>query len=395
VSKFVINYGIQLFNSLSQDQTSQRSQIAKYAIAQAASYMADGRTDAAIKSFQKALAFDDKNQTALKYLGNLYLSKNDNQSAIKAFKRLADVDPQSADYQVTLGNAYLQDKQYAKSEQAFQKAAKLDPKNPLPEYTLGLQYLDNGDLKKAEAQFLKVQRMAPSDGNVYYALGRVYNAQGNYESAARNLNMALGLKSDFPAANYELGVAYSNLGFSDAAKDQLKILKNTGSSYYTDLASVLNKPTITSMDTSSGKLNVALGAKTPVLALDPVHLNSPNSSAMFSVNITFSNDMDITSVTNLNNWSISRAKSTIGGYYNNNLYASATGQDAKISQPLSISYNAVTRTATVSFLVGQNSAGTATIDPKHLVFSFSGKDAAGRTMDASGDEIDGFAGRSF
>ena len=36
-------------------------------------------------------------------------------------------------------------------------------------------------------------------------------------------------------------------------------------------------------------------------------------------------------------------------------------------------------------------SGTATIDPKHLVFSFSGRDAAGRQMDPAADQIDGYS----
>ena len=43
----------------------------------------------------------------------------------------------------------------------------------------------------------------------------------------------------------------------------------------------------------------------------------------------------------------------------------------------------------------QNAAGNATIDPSHIVFKFSGIDAAGRQMDTSGDEIDGAALKAF
>ena len=62
----------------------------------------------------------------------------------------------------------------------------------------------------------------------------------------------------------------------------------------------------------------------------------------------------------------------------------------------------MTRQARVFFIVNQNSsidlAGGnpgATIDPSHLVFRFSGIDAAGRKMDASGDQISGYSIRAY
>ena len=68
------------------------------------------------------------------------------------------------------------------------------------------------------------------------------------------------------------------------------------------------------------------------------------------------------------------------------------------SRPYSVVYDATTRTAKVFFLVNQNSSIDiangkfgATIDPSHLVFKFSGVDAAGRQMNTSADEVDGYS----
>ena len=104
--------------------------------------------------------------------------------------------------------------------------------------------------------------------------------------------------------------------------------------------------------------------------------------------------MDPASVINPRNWSINKAKGGVAGYYNNTVPTSAA--DITIpSTPLSVTYNAYTGAATVSFMVNQNATGTATIDPKHLVFKFTGKDANGRSMDTAADQIDGAAGQSF
>jgi hypothetical protein len=62
---------------------------------------------------------------------------------------------------------------------------------------------------------------------------------------------------------------------------------------------------------------------------------------------------------------------------------------------MSVTYNYETKEATIKFRLSQNADGTATIDPKHLVFGFKGRDASGREMDSSGDEINGYSLTSF
>jgi tetratricopeptide (TPR) repeat protein len=234
--------------------------------------------------------------------------------------------------------------------------------------------------------------MAPGDGNVYYALGSLYNKQGKYEEAIKALSTALYLKPNFAAANYEMGYAYSRLGIPEEATRQLQNLISARSPLATDLQFEINRPRMVSIDGSQGSFNLSLGANTPLWMLDPVNLMAPGSSRTFSVNIEFSTDMDPDSIALVSNWSISKAKSTAGGYYNNSLYAYSTGTDATSpSRPLSVVYNAYTMQATVTFSLSQNDAGDATIDPKHLVFKFSGMDASGRAMNNSSDEIDGYS----
>ena len=60
------------------------------------------------------------------------------------------------------------------------------------------------------------------------------------------------------------------------------------------------------------------------------------------------------------------------------------------NKPLSVVYNSITREATIKFQLSQNATGDAVIDPSHVVFSFTGKDAAGRDMDVTANKMDGF-----
>lgn len=387
----IIDAGSNPLDVLSQDTTAQRAQIAQYSILRAAGYLQNNRNEEALKEFKKALAFDPQNSTAQTYIGKINLAMGNNYEAIKAFKGLVKSQPFSADAYVNLGNAYLQDKQYVESEKAFKAAAKLDPQNPLADYTLGHQYVNTGRLADAEAQFLKVQKISPNDGNVYYSLGLLYNKQGRYEEAATNLEKALTLKKSFPAANYELGAAYIGLERKDDALKQLDILNTSDTILAKDLKFLLEKPRMLVMDTTkSGGFAEILGPGTPLWMLDPLTLLPPNSSKAFTITFLFTNDMDMASVTNTQNWKISRGNSPDAGYYNNTMPLSPK-EAALPETPESVIYNALTREATITFRLNQNAAGDAVIDPSHIVFSFNGKDAEGREMDVTANEMDGYS----
>ena len=400
------------FSVMAQDTSAQRKQIAQYAIMQAAGYMQNNQSDDAIRAFKKAIAIDAQNATAYDYLGKIYLSQGKNTEAITAYKQLVRIQsnqtlvdtsesaPTAVDAHISLANAYLQDKQYVSSEKEFRIAAKMSPNDPLPDYSLGLQYSSTGRLSEAETQFLKAQKIAPKDGNVYYALGMVYNKQGRYEEAAANLEKALTLKKDFPTANYELGVAYDALGKTEEAQGQLAILKKSDPAQALELQSFLSKPSIISMDTKkSGGFIDLLGPGTPLYMFDDPDpakwtLHQANGSKLFTATFSFSTSMDPSSVTNPQNWSISRANSPGGGYYNYSMPLNS--KDVVLpSRPESIFYNSMTGEATIRFRLNQNSNGDAVIDPKHVTFAFNGKDASGRKMDVNANEINGYSVTAF
>jgi Tfp pilus assembly protein PilF len=375
---------------------SQKATLAQYAIQQAARFMQSSNYDSAVKEFKKALAFDAENVTAHTYLGKIYLSQNKTKDAIKEFKETVRLQPLSVTALVNLGNAQIQDKDYATAEKNLKSAARMDPLNPLPDYTLGHLYVQQDRLNEAEAQFKKVQKVSPRDGNVYYSLGMVENKKENYDDAARNLEKALKYKSNFPAANYELGVAYYNQGETDKAEAQLTILKSKDTALASDLEQAIGKPRLLYMNSnSSDSFSSILGPGTPLWMLAPTELVQPDTSKTFSVTIGFDTDMDVASVMNPQNWTIGKANSAVGGYYNNTLPVDYTKEVKLPKNPLTVSYNSVTKEATVYFTLSQNADGNATIDPRHLVFGFNGIDAAGRKMDTEADQIDGYALKGF
>jgi Tfp pilus assembly protein PilF len=380
--------------SANTDVQSQRAQLAQYAIQKAAGYLQNSQNDEAMKEFKKALAFDPQNSTAHTYIGKIYQSQGKNAEAINEFKSVVQNDRTSVTARVNLGNAYMQDKQYTAAEKEFKAAAKMDPLNPLADYTLGIMYTQTDRFSEAEAQFNKVAKVSPRDGNVFYALGALYNKMGRPEDAVKQLEKSLTLKKDFANANFELGSAYATLGNTDKAEEQKSILLSKDTNLYYSLESILNTPKMSYIDSVKNKsFNQLLGPSTPLWMLDPT-LMEANASKKVTVAIAFNNKMDIASVMNPANWEISRAKSAEGGYYNNSM--PATSREATIPRrPFLVTYDPTTGQASVTFTLQQNANGDATIDPSHLVFKFSGKDADGRAMDTTGDQIDGYATKPF
>jgi len=389
-------------------QTAQdnRLQIAQYAIAQASANLTAGENDKAILSLKKALAFDSNNTTAYNYLGKLYLSKGDTANAIKSYQQLVRIQSSTTlkDTATTaptleaatlgLANSYLQAQQYTQSEQQFKAAIKLNSRDPVPVYTLGQQYLTQGRLSDALSMFKSAQKLSPNDGNVFYGLGSVYNAQGNYSDAVTALQTAVQLKPNFPSANYQLGVAYNGLGYADGVQEQQTILNGTDSNLASQLRNVTNPKIMGINNTSIGNtFNETLGPRTSLLAINPAFITA-NSTKIVSTVIQFDSKMDFSSVTNASNWKISKGNSPQSGFYNNTLPVSS--KDAAIpTAPIFVTYNSVTNEATVSFQLKQNSSGDAMIDPKHLVFTFNGKDAAGQRIDPNANSIDGDATAAF
>jgi Tfp pilus assembly protein PilF len=399
--------GADAFASINDNIQSQRSQVALYALNKAATYWSANKTDEAIKEFKKVLAFDPKNTDAYASLGKIYQNKGNIPEAIKYFKTAVQMDRTSVTARNNLGNAYLQAKQYPDAEKEFKTAAKMDPLNPLADYTLGILYTQTDRFSEAETQFNKVAKVSPRDGNVPYSLGVLYNKMGRPEDAVRQLEKALTLKKDFAAANFELGAAYVKLGKTEKAQEQLSILDAQQSSFAKDLSYLINKPKMLYIDSAKNKsFNQLYGPRTPLWMLDS-SLVVAGASKKMTVAIQFNNEMDVASIMNPANWEISRAKNSEGGYYNNSMLA--TDREVSIfKRPFSVTYDPKSRLASVTFTVTQNAGidlsldanGSfvdtgATIDPKHLVFKFSGKDASGRQMDTAGDQIDGYSLTAF
>jgi tetratricopeptide (TPR) repeat protein len=382
--------GYDIFTTLSSQSTQQASQ-ASSALSSGLTFYQNKNYAKAASEFRRAIALDPTNTQSYNYLGNSYLAQKKNAEAIKVYKSSLAIDQTQDTVHTSLANIYLGQNNYTSAEKEFKTAIKLNPTDTVAPYTLGQMYQQQGRYAEAETQFKKVIRMAPKDANPLYALGATYNKEGKSSDAVKVLTQAVKLKPKMQAAHLELGTAYAALGDTNNAQQEVDKLTALNSTQGALLAAVIAKPKIVAAGGGlTDNFSSVLSAGTPLWMLDITNLTAPNTSKMFSMTFSFDSAMDPTSVQDPTNWTITKASGGAAGYYNNMMGTPTT--EAYIPQnPTSISYDPDQQQATVTFMLSQNSTGTATIDPSHMVFKFTGKDSKGKTMDPTADQFDGAA----
>jgi tetratricopeptide (TPR) repeat protein len=377
---------------------SQQASIANYNIQAGVRMLQNDRAEDAIPFFKRALAADSSSVDAYNDLGSTYLKLNKTDEAIATYKKLVAMKPFDSDAATSLANAYAQAKKYPEAEAAYKKAISLSPNDVTARYSLGQTYLLDNKLSEAENEFQTVIRQKPRDANGYYALGATYNKMGKYDQAVSALKQSVSLKNEFfTLAETELGYAYAGKGDEELLQRQIDRLNDNDKTTEADeLESATLKPKFTYASSGSyNAFNPKLGPNTSLALLTITDaqqtLSKADASKNFTMDFYFNTDMDVASVQNIANWKVAKASGGQAGYYN---YGHTQYPDREASLPIiqNVAYNVDEHKATVTFSLTQNANADAVIDPSHLVFSFSGKDAYGKEMDKSANAYDGFAG---
>ncbi|MBD5634498.1 MAG: tetratricopeptide repeat protein, partial [Candidatus Eremiobacteraeota bacterium] len=155
-----------------------------------------GATSEAVDSFQRCLAIDPHDYSALVDLSNAYGPLQD--AAARALLRTAiSVRPNRPEAFVDIG--YLDDNEGSidKAIASFQHALALDPFSRDAYVDLGFSYIEQGNYQLAEATFLRGLSVSHEDGHLEYLLGKSFERQGKLTLALREYRSAS--KSEEPA----------------------------------------------------------------------------------------------------------------------------------------------------------------------------------------------------
>ena len=375
-------------------QQSQLDELSSRALTKGIDLYMDKHYKEAAREFQRAVGLSPQGQyssDASNYLANAYLKQGKTEKAIDAYQQSIDLNPFRDDTHVTLGNLYFSLGRPKDAEKEYKAAVKLNP-SATNYYSLGQAYLEMEQYGSAEKQFNTVKRLAPEHGSGDFGIGLVRSREQRYEDAIQSFKTAIGKKSDFYEAYAEMGYAHADLGEMDQAQEIVDLLDKKSSRLADSLSSYMYEvdPPKFSMAYSTDFFT-SQPMNTTVASLD-AYLANPNASTTFTMKFVFDKEMDRESVENLLNWGIGRSTgSGPGERYNFGLPVA----DTEIMPPKfpdHVYYDERSLTAVVTFSLTQNEAANGTIDPSHIEFTFTGKDAFGHKMSPSGDQFRGFNG---
>ena len=349
--------------------------------------------EGAAREFKRSIAYSPYSDYSVKsyeYLATAYLNQNKVADAVAAYKQAIKQNPSNDSAHLSLGNIYFRDSRFQEAEAEYSLAVRIDPTSVANRFALGTAYLATEKYSQAEAQFKRVTQITPRDANGYDALGQALRKLERYDEAVVQFKKAIALDKTNSDAYLDLGYTYADMKNGDEAKKQYDLLKEIDTRKAADLRAYIDQTDAPRIAFAYSPGNYPLTAEWgTVLSTVDDALSFPGASKDFSLSITFSKDMDQFSVQNPWNWQIRKATSQDpGGAYNLGLAVPAT-EVATPSAPYRVTYDAGARLAEVTFRIKQNSSGTGTIDPSHLIFRFNGVDAYGKAMDSAADEYGG------
>jgi len=351
----------------------------------------------AIDYFNKAIRLSPGTDTAVNaydFKARTLLSQGNKQAAIESYQAALKIDPTRDDLHALLGNIYTTEQRFEDAVASYEQAVTKNP-TAANRYSLGQGYLATGRLDEASAQFEFVRQLSPTEPFGNFGLGLVNARQERFDFAIEAFDAAIAIKSDYWQAYAEKGYALVDSGEPLQALDIAQTLATNDEALATQLSQYVYeksqpKMTATYVSPMYAFFASTQGPGTQLAGLN-AYLNTANAQLTFSMVFQFSKPMDAASVENVFNWSIARATgSGRGDGYNLDMQLKDT-EVTLPAQPQAVYYDQKELTATVLFNLRQNDTATATIDPSHINFTFTGKDSLGVSMDKSADMYSGFS----
>lgn len=358
-------------------------------------YMAKDYEGAA-KDFKRAFglspysgfAFD-----ATKYLSLSYLQLGQPEQAIGAYRQAINVSPTDDRLQLEMGNILFGEKRYGEAIEAYEAAVRLyDDSNN--RFALGQAYLKTERYRDAQLQFEKIIQYGGNfSRNGYYGLAQAYKGQKRYDDAIEQLEIAVSKDRDFYSAYEEMGYTYADAGELDKAEEIRDFLENKAPDSALLLDKYISQATQPKImfAWANSTFKYFSKPKSSLLILDD-YLANAGASKTFTMEFQFNKEMDRESIENVLNWTIERSKeSGPAMQYNWGLQVPDT-EVTIATHPVDVYYDPEKRTALLRFDITQNDDADGTIDPSHIVFSFSGLDTDGNEMHEQYNQYMGFSG---
>lgn len=183
-------------------------------------------------AFTKAVELDRNNTDALIKLGEVQSADGRSEEAIATYQRALHDNPREANFYVLLGELFQAKHDWSKAQEWYQKALEFRQNDPIVSGNLAaIMVEDGGNLDVALSLAETARRELPDSPSAADTLGWVYYQKGAYLPAIESLRAAVKLAQTNDSAtkarfHYHLGMAYAKNGQSALAKRELeKVLR--------------------------------------------------------------------------------------------------------------------------------------------------------------------------
>jgi len=176
-----------------------------------------GQLDVAVKNYEQALAIKPDYAEAHSNLGNTLQERGQLKAAVKRYEKAIAIKPDYAEAQCNLGNTLKELGQLKAAVKRYEKALAIKPDFAEVYYNLGVTLQELGQLGAAVKSYEKVLAIKPDYAEARCNLGNTLQELGQLEAAVKRYEQALAIKPDYAEAHYNLGNTLQELGQVGAA----------------------------------------------------------------------------------------------------------------------------------------------------------------------------------
>lgn len=167
----------------------------------AALYIKQGNDAAAIKLLEQAVDKVNNPLDLLRVLGGIYMkqsadstqekkTRKSRDAAIRTFEQALAVETNDVSILFQLGILYIQNQQVGKALDDYARIEQLNPDNLQIRQRLAMSFADAGSKDKAIALLQDMSKKEPNNPRIYYYLGELYSEKGDTTNALLHFSLA-------------------------------------------------------------------------------------------------------------------------------------------------------------------------------------------------------------
>jgi tetratricopeptide (TPR) repeat protein len=171
----------------------------------AAALQEDGRLDAAIDHYRRAIAITSDYAPAYNNMGTALRAKGHVDEAVAAYQRAIETMPDYADAHYNLANALMEQNRGDEATAHLLIAARTLPTSAGVHNNLGKALADKGRLEEAASELRQAVALDPRSAKAHRNLGNVLASQGHVDDALSHLRRAVEIEPSDAESGYDLG----------------------------------------------------------------------------------------------------------------------------------------------------------------------------------------------